>query len=361
MKRSLQTRLFWGHACFFLIAIIITIIITWDELEHRHDPGTAQAWRALYSAAIVSCAPVLLIATASWWLTRRALSPVIDLTRAAEHIHEDSLHQKIPLRGTGDEIDRLTSVLNDMISRLDTSFQRVREFTLHASHELKTPLTILRNGFETSLADPDLSNAHREKLCLWLDEIDRLNRIVSGLTFLTQADAQQIELNFETVDLAELVRDTANEANILGQSQNIAVTTINTGPHLIQADRHRLRQLLLNLTDNAVKYNRPDGYITYRIRQDDSHFHIDVQSGGRGIDAEELPKIFDRFFRSGTSRGTSTEGCGLGLSISLWIAQSHGGTLTARSSPDNTTLTLSLHRPEANSPQPSFLELIRQE
>ncbi|TLD70508.1 HAMP domain-containing protein [Phragmitibacter flavus] len=352
MKRSLQTRLFWGHACFFLIASIITILITWDELEHRHHPGTAQAWRALYTAALVACAPVLLIASASWWLTRRALSPVIDLTRAAEHIHEDSLHQNIPLRGTGDEIDRLTSVLNDMTSRLDTSFQRVREFTLHASHELKTPLTILRNGFETSLSDPTLTPSHRDKLCLWLDETDRLNRIVSGLTFLTQADAQQIELNFETVDLAELVRDTANEANILGQSQNIAVNTLINSPHILQADRHRLRQLLLNLTDNAIKYNRPNGYVTYRIREDAVHHHVDVQSGGRGIDAEELPKIFDRFFRSGTSRGTSTEGCGLGLSIALWIAQSHGGTLTARSSPDNTTLTLSLKRSNA-SPNPS--------
>lgn len=110
MKHSLQTRLFWGHLLFFLIASIITLIITWEELDHRTIPNSIQTWRSLYTAAFISSVPVIFIATASWWLTQRTLSPIVKLTTAAEQIHEDNLHQKIPLTGDRDEIDRLTSV-----------------------------------------------------------------------------------------------------------------------------------------------------------------------------------------------------------------------------------------------------------
>ncbi len=132
---------------------------------------------------------------------------MVRLTEAAEHIHEDSLHRRLPLQGTGDELDRLTSVLNDMTGRLETSFARVREFTLHASHELKTPLTILRSGFEQSLSRSDVSEPLRDQIINWMDEVDRLNRVVSGLTLLTQADAGQVTLFTEEVSLHDLLRD----------------------------------------------------------------------------------------------------------------------------------------------------------
>jgi len=357
MKRSLQTRLFWGHVLFFLIASTISIFITWEELAYRTNPAanhnllhalTSQtALHVLLWAIMVSCAPVLFIALASWWLTRRILSPIVALTQRAEHIQEDNLHQLIPVRGSGDEIDRLTFVLNEMMGRLDASFQRIREFTLHASHELKTPLTILRNGFETGLGDSNLTERQRDQLCVWLDETDRLNRIVSGLTFLTQADAQQVDLHLEPLDIGELVRDTANDASILGAAYDLKISVDIKGHFLINGDRHRLRQILLNLTDNAVKYNREGGYVNYRLRQDGDWYLVDVESGGRGISKDEMPKIFDRFFRSGNSRGSSSEGCGLGLSIARWIAEKHGGTLTARSSPDCTVLTLTLKKAES--------------
>ena len=355
MKRSLRTQLFQGHVVLFLIASGMSILLTWLELAKPGGPlekNNGSDWPYVLAAGAVSCVPVVLLGVVSWWLIRRALAPVITLTRAAEHIHEDSLHRRIPVRGTGDEIDRLASVLNDMTSRLDTSFQRVREFTLHASHELKTPLTILRNGFEHSLADPEVPERHRDRLYVWLDEAERLNRIVSGLTLLTQADAHQVTLENETVDLAELVRDAAGEAEILGQSQGLRVSVAADRPVVIRGDRHRLRQLLLNLTDNAVKYNRENGYIQYGLSQENNRVNLSVTSGGRGIDAEELPQIFDRFFRSGTSRGTSTDGCGLGLSIARWIAEEHGGALTAASEPDKTTLTFSLPAPPGTAVNP---------
>lgn len=343
MKRSLRTRLFWAHTCLFLLAGVISVLFTWLELAREGGPlqGTGTAdWSYFLAAAAASCVPVLLLGAVSWWLIRRALSPILALTQAAEKINQDSLHQQIPLRGTGDELDRLTSVLNDMTRRLDTAFQEVREFTLHASHELKTPLTILRNGFEQALMDTTLPDNHRDRVANQLDEIERLNRIVSGLTFLTQADAHQVHLLVEDLDMAELVRDAAGEAAILGQTLNLSVNVVIDTPCRVRGDRHRLRQLLLNLTDNAVKYNRLDGYVEYQLRQEGEQAVVTVRSGGRGIGADELPKIFDRFFRSGNSRGSTTEGCGLGLSIARWIAEEHKGSLSAASKPDNTVMTL---------------------
>lgn len=356
MNRSLRTRLFWAHTWLFLLAAVISVLFTWFELAREGGPLQYTVnvdWSYFLAAAVASCVPVLLLGAVSWWLIRRALAPILDLTQAAEGINQDSLDQKIPLRGTGDELDRLTSVLNEMTARLDAAFREVRDFTLHASHELKTPLTILRNGFETAMMDPTVSEVHQDRISTWLDEIDRLNRIVTGLTFLTQADARQVRLEVETVDLADLLRDAAGEATILGQLMQLKITVVGTeAPCWAEADRHRLRQVLLNLTDNAVKYNREGGYIEYRLVSTETHVNLTVRSGGRGIGPEELPKIFDRFFRSGNSRAGTLEGCGLGLSICRWIAEEHGGTLTAASEPDNTLLTITLPR---KKPQPSGL------
>lgn len=341
MRRSLLTRLFWGHALLFLAASAVSILITWQELEREAVSGGSQ-WHLVLVAGAVSCVPVLLLASAGWWFTRRSLASIATLTRAAEQIQEDSLHHRIPLRGTGDELDRLATVLNEMMERLEDSFRNVREFTLHASHELKTPLTILRSGFEQALSDPGLPEAHRDRLIAWLDETDRLNRIVSGLTLLTKADAHMIQLNPESLDLAELVTDAANEASILGQSRGLNVSVRISEPCPVVVDRHRIRQLLLNLTDNAVKYNRDEGFVEYRLERRNGQAIVSVHSSGRGIDPAELPHIFDRFFRSAASRGSTQEGAGLGLSIARWIAEAHGGTLTATSVPDHTTLTLQL-------------------
>ncbi len=344
MRHSIRTKLFWGHVALFLVTSAISILITWMEFEmddSTRNPVVAH-WRLVLIAAGISCVPVLLLAVASWSFTRRCLAPIVTLTNAAERIREDNLRERIPITGSGDELDRLASVLNDMIQRLDGSFQQIREFTLHASHELKTPLTILMVGFEKALLDHDLGEEQRNRLLNWLDELERLNRIVTGLTLLTQGDAHQVELNLEAIDLAELAADSASEAAILGQPLNLKVT-VNAGRScLVRADRHRLRQLLLNITDNAVKYNREGGYVEYHVFHEAGEAYVDIRSGGRGIAAEELPHIFDRFFRSSTSRGTVSAGCGLGLSIAKWIAGEHGGSLTAKSAPDNTVLSLRL-------------------
>ena len=353
MTRSLRKRLCWWHTALFAAAIAISLLVAWKEV-HRQDAASGatpeQKWQFIVDTALESCVPFALLGAISWWIIHRSLAPVVRLTEAAEHIHEDSLHRRLPLQGTGDELDRLTSVLNDMTGRLETSFARVREFTLHASHELKTPLTILRSGFEQSLSRSDVSDSMRDQIVNWMDEVDRLNRVVSGLTLLTQADAGQVTLISENVALQDLLRDAASEAEILGQSLSLDVSVVVEEAVVLRADRHRLRQLLLNLTDNAVKYNRPKGYVRYVLKKEDDQVLIRVESGGRGIPAEELPQIFNRFYRSSASRGSGADGVGLGLSICQWIAKAHGGEITAVSMPDQTVLTLRLPLPAGIPP-----------
>lgn len=341
MTRSLRKRLGWWHTGLFAAAIIISVLLAWKEMSHHNEPGGGYDAGLLRTAA-EACVPFLVTGAVSWIIIYRTLAPIEKLTAAAEEIHADSLHKRLPLRGSGDELDRLTSVLNDMTERLEEAFSRVREFSLHASHELKTPLTILRNGFEQTLRQPDLSPALSEQLLSWLDEVDRLNRIVSGLTLLTQADARQVALCKEPVTLHELVKDAAAEAEILGAARSLQIRVSIPGPVETTGDRHRLRQLLLNLTDNAVKYNHEDGFIEYALTREKGFAVITVSNSGRGIPPTELPHIFDRFYRSSTSRGTVQEGIGLGLSIAKWIAEAHGGSLTAASRPGLTVLTLRL-------------------
>jgi len=262
-----------------------------------------------------------------WWLTRQALAPVAALTQAAERINEHNLGERLPRIGNGDELDRLTEVFNAMTVRLDGSFQRIREFTLHASHELKTPLTVIHGELETALQDDALSAAQRERLLSELDEVQRLTKIVDGLTLLTKADAGQITLACEPVRLDELVRDACADAQSLARPRNVQVALTGCDELTVTGDRHRLRQLLLNLTDNAVKYNQPKGTVTLGLHRVADTAELVIANTGHGIAPNILPRVFDPFFRGDPSHRNEVEGCGLGLSIARWIVTAHGGSI----------------------------------
>jgi signal transduction histidine kinase len=280
---------------------------------------------------------VLLGLLGGWWLTRRALAPVTALTQAVEKIHDRNLAAPLPRSGNGDELDRLTEVFNAMTARLDGSFRRIREFTLHASHELKTPLTIMRGELETALHDEHSSAAQRERLASQIDEIERLTKIVDALTLLTRADAGQIALKCEPLRLDELMRECLADAKILAQPQNIEVQLVAGDEATVAGDRHRLRQLLLNLADNAVKYNRPGGTVTFSLRRDGKSAALQIINTGAGLAPELQPRVFERFFRGDASHNNSTEGCGLGLSIAQWIVTAHHGEIRFSSEPDKLT------------------------
>jgi len=230
-----------------------------------------------------------------------------------------------------------------MLARLDDSFNRIREFTLHASHELKTPLTILCGEIETALRDESLTPAERDRYASQLDELRRLARIVDGLTLLAKADAGQVTLTLEPIRLDELVRDNFADTQILAEPQQIRVELTGCEEISVCADRHRLRQLLLNLADNAVKYNQPQGRVTMNLHRVNGAAEFVIANTGPGIPPESLPRIFDRFYRGDPAHGNEVDGCGLGLSIAQWIISAHHGTIRVESAPSQlTTVTVRL-------------------
>ena len=278
-----------------------------------------------------------------WLITRKALAPVAALTAAAGRINERNLGEALPRTGNGDELDRLTEVFNTMTARLNGSFLRIREFTLHASHELKTPLTVLHGELEAALQAADLPPTQRERCLTQLDEVQRLAKIVDGLTLLTKADAGQVSLVREPLQLDDLVRDALDDALILARPHGVQVRLGDCGSLAIIGDRHRLRQLLLNLTDNAVKYNEPGGNVTLALKKADDTAELTITNTGPGIPPEKIGRVFDRFFRVDDSHNNAVEGCGLGLSIVQWIVTAHGGSIRMTSRPEPiTTVTIRL-------------------
>ena len=344
---KIRTRLTLWYSAILIVSLAAIGLESFNEIAealeraHRHN-----LWEHAFDEAgeiilWVGLPAVLLGALGGWWLTRKALAPVTALTETVEKIHERNLAEQLPRTRNGDELDRLTEVFNAMTARLDGSFQRIREFTLHASHELKTPLTIMRGELEMALHEENLAPAQTERLLSQIDELDRLTKIVDGLTLLTKADTGQIELNFETVRLDDLVRESFADTKILAQSHNIHVNLTACDEVFISGDRHRLRQLLLNLSDNAVKYNRPDGAVTVSLQRIDSTAEFKITNTGAGIAPELQPRVFERFFRGDPSHNNTIEGCGLGLSIAQWIATVHKGSIQFVSEPDKlTTVTV---------------------
>jgi heavy metal sensor kinase len=346
---TIRTRLTLWYAGILAASLLVIGYGTYREIDEqlRHEHRKAPMEHAIDETSElvlqVGLPAVVLGLFGGWWLTRRALAPVKKLTEAVKEIHENNLRQPLPRTGNGDELDRLTEVFNAMTARLDDSFKRIREFTLHASHELKTPLTILCGETETALRDESLAPAERERAASLLDELRRLARIVDSLTLLAKADAGQVALKLEPVRFDELVRDNFADAQILAEPHGIRVELAAGEEISVRGDRHRLRQLLLNLADNAVKYNQPQGRVTMNLHRADNLAEFVITNTGAGIPPEVLPRVFDRFFRGDPAHSPTTDGCGLGLSIAKWIVTAHNGTIEIQSLPSKfTTVTIRL-------------------
>jgi signal transduction histidine kinase len=348
---TIGTRLILWFSGVLVVALLAMSALCYNELvieprtQREHKQPVEPPLEELAEALTTCAAPALILGFAGgWWLSRRAMAPVRSLTRAAERLNEHNLGEQLPRTRNHDELDRLTGVFNDMSARMQQSFSRIREFTLHASHELKTPLTVMHGELETALARPNLTLPERSRLESQLDEVQRLTRIVDGLTLLTKADAGQVKLASEPLRLDELVEEATADAQSLGRSQQLQVILAKTEPVQIMGDRHRLRQLLLNLTDNAVKYNRPGGSVSFSLQRNNGSAEVAISNTGPGIGADDLPKVFEPFFRGDKAHSTNgtPDGCGLGLSIARWIARSHQGEIYLASDSGNTTATVRL-------------------
>ena len=291
-------------------------------------------------AVVYTLIPLILVA--GWWITRQSLAPLGDLAQEVERKGVETLGEPIARTGNGDEVDRLAAAFNAMAARVDASFRQIREFTLHASHELKTPLTVMRAEVEGTLLDDRAgSSSQRETLQSLASEIQRLTTIVDGLTLLTKVDAGLVELERRPTALAELVRDCFEDAQVLAEPHGVIVSLAECEECVVDGSRDRLRQLLLNLVDNAVKYNGVGGRVVLRLRRRDGFAEIEITNTGSGVPDSLMPRVFDRFVRGDEAR-RAVEGCGLGLSIARWVAEAHGGTLTLASDAGLTTATVRL-------------------
>jgi len=293
----------------------------------------------VFLRAMLVTAPFVLFASilVGWELARRALVPVERIIDELEAITDGrSLHRRLAVPRAGEEVARLAQRLNGMLARLEQSFSSLRRFTADASHELKTPLMVVRAGVERALTDADTPDEVLASLDETLDQINRMNELVESLLTLARADEGRAPLAVERTDLCELVAEASETAGMLGEGADVTVTTLMPdGPVWAAVDRRRIRELLLNLVTNAIKYTPAGGRVELQLDERADQILLIVRDSGIGIAAGDLPHVFERFWRADLARSRTGErpGTGLGLAITKWIAEAHGGSIAVQSRP----------------------------
>jgi heavy metal sensor kinase len=274
-------------------------------------------------------APVALLISiiGGWFLAHRSLKPVDTITKTAREISAQNLNQRLPAQVVDDELGRLTATFNDMIGRLQESFAQIQQFSADASHELRTPLTIMRGEIEVALRRRRLPAPTRELLTSVHDELVRLSSIVESLIILVKTESGRLAFQFSNIALDEMVRGLTEDARVLASKKKITVEILRMDPVSIRGDAPRLRQLFLNLIENAVKYTPQHGAVTFTLTRENDRAVVSIGDTGIGIPKRDLQKVFDRFYRV-KSDGS---GSGLGLAIAKWIAEAHHGTIQVSS------------------------------
>jgi heavy metal sensor kinase len=290
---------------------------------------------------------ILLASGGGYFLARRSLSPVVEMSTQAGRIGADNLHERVPVRNAQDELGHLAGSFNNLLDRLDHSFEHQRRFMADASHELRTPVAILCGEADVTLSQPSRSSEdYRASLAILRAEARRLKHIVEDLFTLARADAGQHPLTLSNFYLDELIIECSRSMKTLAAAKQITLTCNASKELPIQADEALLRRMIVNLLDNAIKYTSPSGRVSVSCDAEDLRYVMTVSDTGQGIPLDLQPRIFERFFRADKLRsrsGSDGGGAGLGLSISLWIVQAHGGNLElTRSENDGSTFTVHL-------------------
>ena len=256
------------------------------------------------------------------------------------------LAERLEETGAGDELDRLANTLNAMLGRLDEAFRQIRQFSADASHELQTPVTILKGELEVALRMPRSPEAYQRHLQSALEEVERIAILVDGLLLLARADAGVLRMDRQPVDLAQLVAEVYDQTSVLAEAQQLTLELGPLDPVTIQGDYERLRRLLLNLVDNGIKYTPPGGRVTLSLHRCGSWASLRVADTGIGLSLAEQQQVFQRFYRTEAARAHNQRGAGLGLCIVQSIAEAHGGHIQIDSTPGHGstfTVCLPLH------------------
>ena len=262
---------------------------------------------------------------AGYWLAGRALAPVVKMTGEARSITAERLDARLPVVNANDELGQLAITFNDLFSRLERSFEQLRRFTSDASHELRTPLTAIRSVGEVALREHHDDAGYREVIGAMLEEVDRLTLLVESLLTLTRADSSNTTLFQQPVDLKELAAEVANYLKVLAEEKGQQIQVDATHPVTALANRAVLRQAVVNILDNAIKYSTVNSMITLAVGKLGAEAVLEVTDAGPGIAPEHRDQVFDRFYRVDASRSRAEGGFGLGLAIARWAVEANGG------------------------------------
>lgn len=286
-----------------------------------------------YILSLAVLAALMLVGAGGWFLARRSLAPVVEMTTRAHRISAENLEQRLPITNPQDELGRLAATFNELLARLDDAFEQQRRFMADASHELRTPLSIMRTATGVTLEKGGRNESeYREALQIIDEQARRLTRIVEDMFTLARADSRRRALRFHDFRLDELISETVRAAEVLAEHKGIRIDVGNLQETLYHGDAGLLRQMFLNLLDNAIKHTSSGGVVSLQLNTRPLNYSITVADTGVGIPPESQARIFDRFYRvdKARSRAESSElggGAGLGLSIAKWIAEVHHGRL----------------------------------
>ena len=263
-----------------------------------------------------------------YYLARRALSPVERMARRAHEINAERLGARIDVENPDDELGILAKTFNETLSRLERSFEQLKRFTSDASHELRTPLTAIRSVGEVGLEQDGDRDHYREVIGSMLEETARLSRLVESLLTISRADSGQIQLQQATTGLLPMVEEASSLLSVLAEEKEQTISFEGDDSIRVKADAVILRQVVINLLDNAIKYSPHKGHISVRVSRRAAHTaSVEVEDCGPGIPPEHREKVFDRFYRIDEARSSDAGGVGLGLALAKWGAEAHGGLL----------------------------------
>ncbi len=295
------------------------------RLAHTEEPLWAPIKEMTIASVVVL--PVVLAAAgfAGYGLARRALRPIEQMARQAQEITPQRLHERLPNDNTGDELGQLARVFNETLARLERAFEQLRRFTSDASHELRTPLASIRSVGEVGLQKDGTRAEYRDIIGSMLEEVNRLTSLIDSLLTISRADAGSLQLDVAEVRVLDLAREAAALFEVLVEEKALELVLSGDEFAVVEGDRLFLRQAFVNVLHNAVKYSPVGGIISVRVTREANEVSVEIEDKGPGVPPEDRPKIFDRFYRVDKARWRESGGAGLGLSITKWVIEAHGG------------------------------------
>jgi heavy metal sensor kinase len=278
-------------------------------------------------------ATLLIAGLGGFLLARQNLSPVVNMSQQAKQISATNLQQRLRVSNPKDELGQLAEGFNELLARLEHSFESMREFMADASHEFRTPLAIIRGEADVVLSQDRNDHEYKESLAIIQDEAKRLSRIVDDMLALARADAGQYHLKVQEFYINDLLEEVCRAMQALAIKKQVTLTLLSTDDLPFHGDEDLIRRMILNLLDNAVKYTPADGLVTVKLERQTSAICITVADTGVGIPADARSQIFERFYRVDKARSRTEGGSGLGLAIAKWVAEAHHGSIDLHSQP----------------------------